>query len=257
MPFVKISLYACRKNARAALRRSGMAPVIAAIAFLCFFTVLGLCALFKCCFSAIPALSEALAYALAVLCSVICAVLLVAPFRVGLDAFILEFLRRGRVDHALLLSFYTEGRRYRAAVLSMLARVLRIFAFSLLLWTELLLGVAVTRVLLEGGDSVRATLVLGMTVLFFLLMCLFFAYSSASLFLTDAVLATSPLLTYRQAKALSALKMRHYRSKAIGHTLAFLPLFLLSLLLLGIPFMFLIPYIRASRCEMAALLLKS
>ncbi len=257
MPFVKISLHACRKKARTALRRSGMAPVIAALTFLCFFTVLGLCALFDYCFSAISAIPEALAYVLAVFCSVTCSALLIAPLRIGLDAFTLEFLRHGRVDHALLLSFYTEGGRYREAVRSMLARFLRIAAFALLLWAELLLGVAVTRVLLEGGDAVRATLVLGTAVLFFLLMCLFFAYSSASCFLTDAVLATSPLLTYRQAKALSALMMRHYRAKAIGHTLAFLPLFLLSLLLLGIPLMFLIPYIRASRCCMAALLLKS
>jgi len=256
MPFMKVSLFRCRKRARAVLRRSGIAPVIAALTFLSFFAFLGLCALCERLMLAVPSLPRSVSYVISVAASVLIGVLLLAPLSLGIDAFVLEHLRHGKADYSILLSFYTARKRYRAATARMLSRFLRFFGFTLLLWAVLALGGAVASSLYLGGDAVRATLVLCVTVLFFALTLLFWILSAARLFLTDAVLASSPLLTHRQAKALSALLTRAYRAKIVCHALSFLPLFLLSFLLLGIPLMCVIPYERVSRNEMALRLLK-
>ena len=257
MPFMKVSLFRCRKRARAVLRQSGIAPVIAALVFLSFFAFLGLCNLCERLVLAVPTLPRGIAYVIAVAASVLICVLLLAPLSLGTDAFILECLRHGRADYSIFLSFYTARKRYLAAIARMLSRFLRFFGFLLLLWAVLALGEAVASSLYSGGDAVRATLVLCITVLFFALTLLFWISSAARLFLTDAILASSPLLTHRQARALSALLTRAYRAKIVCHALSFLPLFLLSFLLLGIPLMCVIPYERASRNEMALQLLKS
>ena len=129
MPFMKVSLFRCRKRARAVLHCSGIAPVIAALTFLSFFALLGLCALCERLMLAVPSLPRSVSYVISVAASVLIGVLLLAPLSLGIDAFVLEHLRHGKADYSILLSFYTAHKRYLAATARMLSRFLRFFGF--------------------------------------------------------------------------------------------------------------------------------
>ncbi|MBO7171071.1 MAG: hypothetical protein J6W28_07845, partial [Clostridia bacterium] len=101
----------------------------------------------------------------------------------------------------------------------------------------------------------RATLVLGGTVLFLLLlsgMGLRFSYRS---YLMGAARFSVPTLSYRALGGVSSAGMRHRYGKAVLLDLSFLPLFVFGLLLLGIPLVFLIPRYFAARAEMCFSLL--
>ncbi len=260
MSFHKISLLACRKKARLALRHNTMTSIVAILIFFIFFTVLGTATLFYhgvfALFELVSFFSNQYAYVFAAIASLLSAVLLTAPLSFGINALVIEYFQHGKVDYSVVFAYFTHPSRYWCAVFSSLFSFARLALCAATVWMEMRLGAIVAKALLAGGDIVRSALVLGTTVLFFLLLLLFFTVSSANYFLIGAVSATSPMLSYRQCKAISFHRMRGVRLKTVWHDISFLPLIFFSFLLFGVPLLFVLPYMKASRHALALELLK-
>ena len=256
MLFKRKSFGICYKNARQMLKRTGIAFLLLVVSLLSFFALLGLCLTFRHLFSALP-MSAAAAYAMAILCSAFGVFMLIIPLSFGVDAMLLEYLKSGRMDVSIVFSFFTCGSRFCSAVTYALASFLRLAVFGITLWAMLYFGSRVARALLSAADAVRGAMVLFTTILFALLLLIFYAFSSADRFLLRAVMVNSPLLTYRQSSVISRFRMRYSRNVAFRFYAYYCFLFLMSLLLFGLPLVFIIPYMRASRCQLAAELLKS
>lgn len=260
MALEKISLRSCRKKARNALRKAPFSCAISVLTFLCIFSWIGIPLLFYCASFAwgdlCVSFSGLVAYALAVFISLLWGAFLTAPLSFGMNALVIEYFQHEKVSFDSIFAYFTDFSRLKCAFSSFFFAKCR-FAFCVgVIWLELHLGGRVAEALLAGGDAVRAAWVLGAVILFLILLVLFFCVSSANYFLIGAVSALSPMLSYRQCKAISFHKIRGYRWKAIKCNLHFLPHVIASLFLLGVPLFFLVPYMRASKLSFSLELLK-
>jgi hypothetical protein len=256
----KISVYAARKTARRHLRESGLCAKLAALYFLCFFSVCGISLfmyrLYSVLISYIKTVPPMLGYGLACAASILCIVLVVSPFYRGIEHLAMGYVLFGRLHYGAVLAFYTQSVRYRYAVCKGLSRIGRFALYVAVSFAAMRLGRRVAEHLIGEGDTVRGALVLGGTLLFMLLALVIFWFFAASRFLMGAATASAPLLSYRQILALSAVKMRVYRKKVFLYQISFIPLLILSIALLGLPLVFVLPYMRMTKCVLGAEILR-
>lgn len=182
---------------------------------------------------------------------------LLFPFWLGIKQVIYSALFHGRTDFSLVFSFFTGKRRYLYAI----GRALRVLgrlslAFGLL-YGIATLGNAVSADLVASHRPALALLVLVISIFFCILTVVTFSHWRSDGFLTDAILFQSTALTHRQANALSVSRMKTGRPLVRRLWLSFLPFWLLSLLLLGIPLFFVIPYYLSARAHLAHALINA
>ena len=188
--------------------------------------------------------------------SILGAVFFLAPLWRGLNAFPIYSMLSEEADIRMLFFFFSHKRRYCYAIRRTVRGIFRIVFFFALLIAVASLGRSVAEDLLKAGESAVALLVLLLSVFFSVLLVVAFARWRQDLFLLDYIFLSSPLLTYRQARTLSARRMRCGCRDLRQLNASFLPLWLLSVLGLGIPLVFVIPYYIVARGRLSVLLMK-
>jgi len=162
----------------------------------------------------------------------------------------------GRSESSLLFYCYSHKRRYlfavRRSMRNLCSCFLCIFALSLLS----LLGQSVGKHLLNAGRSAATLVILAFTAFFLLLVLFLFFSSRDDAFLWDAAFLSAPLLSLRQSYLISVRRMRSARAALRRLRYSFLPLWLLSILLLGIPLIVVFPYYLGTKTHLAAMLIK-
>lgn len=182
-------------------------------------------------------------------------VFLLSPLWRGVQALLLHRFLFGQTDFGLLFYFYSHRSRYAFSVRRSIRGLLRLALLLLLLSVGARLGVVVGDWLLISKQPAVALLV-GLLSLGFILLLLFvFFLWNADSFLMDAAFLSSPLLSYRQLHAISARKMKKGRGALRRLNLSFLPLWTVSVLLLGIPLVFVLPYYIVARSHLAVFLI--
>ena len=260
MPLTNISLRKTRKTARAYLRASKIAPMVALAWFISVVSVCGVAALMREFFFAptayIPAYSEMLAYTLACVASLLLVLFLIYPFYCGIDMLVMGYVLHKKIEWGSLFSFYTAANRYRYAVRIGAERVLRFFFCGATLWVVMRFGRSVASSLLASGDISRAAFVLCGTFLFLGITLWAFWCISATGFMMSASIASAPSLSYRQIKVLAKRTGKYWRRKVFWHQAMLLPLFIVSVLLFCVPLIFVIPYAKMSKCVLSRALLQ-
>jgi Ca2+/Na+ antiporter len=130
-------------------------------------------------------------------------------------------------------------------------RVARIAIFFLLFLAICLVGEKLSAYLLKSGDVARGSLVLGGTFLFVLLLLGLAYLVSLRTFLASAVRFGRPTLSFRKANMISACAMHHRYGTVIKLHLCFLPMFIFSILLFGLPFFFVFPQYLATKSALS------
>ena len=240
-----VSVFSVHKKARVCFRKTGFAFILFSVAFVSFFALLGAAAFFEGFFSSIvryTSMRLTMGYFLAAACTVFVFLFIVSPLWRGVYAIILGYLLYARSDLSAVFCFFTTRKRYLYAVCAAFSSFLRIFLLGLSLFFVLRIGRLLASDLLLIGEGVRATLVLSASVLFSFLLLAFFWVLSAGAYLTDAAFLSAPLLSYRQARAVSKCASRGHLRTILKHQLFLLPYILFSILCFGIPFVFVLPY---------------
>lgn len=241
----KLSVLSVHKKARMALKGKGMAFALSCFCLIFFFAILGIAALFEGIFftlSSYTPLQNGIAYALATAFSLLVSIFLLSPLVRGLHALTLGHLLHGRVEYGALFSFYTAKKRYFYAVRVAFSSLVRITVFALLFIVILRLGRTLADELIVSGDAPRAVLLLSLTVLFSVLSLLMLWVFSSAHFAMDAVFLSTPLLSYRQVKAVAKYALRGCLGTILKHQIIFAFYLFTSLLCLGIPLFFVLPY---------------
>lgn len=194
-------------------------------------------------------------FIVAISLTLLSALFLLSPLWRGIQALLLHRLLYGQADFNLLFYFYSHRSRYAFSVRRSFRSFLRLALLMLLLCVGARLGVLVGNWLLVSKQPAVALLV-GLLSLGFIFILLFvFSLWNSDSFLMDAAFLSSPLLSYRQILAVSERKMKRGRVALRRLNLSFIPLWLLSVLLLGIPLPFVVPYYITSRAHLAVFLI--
>ncbi len=176
---------------------------------------------------------------------------LLAPFWRGLQNIVFHGLFCGRFELGSLFYYFSHKKRYFFAVRHSIRSFARLVLCIALLFTVSALGNTVGSYLLEAGQNAIALLVFFLSAVFLCLVIFFFSLWRADAFLVNVAFLSAPLLSYRQLHLLSARKMKHSRRTLRRLNLSFCPLWLLSLLLLGFPLLFTVPYYITARAQLA------
>ena len=176
--------------------------------------------------------------------------LLFAPFSEGCAAFFYCLVRYGRRNFAEFFAFFLVGKRFRYALARYLCRLSRTLFFLAVFFSIAILGNGVGGYLAETGALARGALVLGGTLCFLLLLLVLYVRFSYRTYLMGAARFSVPALSFRSVGTVSSVGMRHRYGKVLCLDLSFLPLFIFSFLLLGIPLIFVIPHYLAAKAEM-------
>ncbi len=244
----------CKKKSIETLAQSKLTLPVLLLVFLVLFSFLGACYLSFALLNLFLPIQRAGIYASAF--SLFTAVFLLAPLWRGLEMLFLHDILFGRREASLLFYCYSHKRRYFFAVVRSMCALggVALCILCMLLLTDL--GQSVGKKLLDANRSAAALLILSLTVLFlFLILFCFFSCRNDS-FLWDAVFLSAPLLSFRQSHILSARRMRSERRALRRLRCSFLPLWLLSFLLLGLPFIVVFPYYLGAKAHLAAALIK-
>lgn len=183
-------------------------------------------------------------------------VFLLAPLWRGLKMIYLHALLFGRTEMSLLFYCYSHSRRYffavRRSIRNIGGAMLCFLALSLLS----ALGQGVAQHLLDAGRQAASLLILLLTAAFFfiVLFCFFSFYNDA--FLWDAVFLSAPLLSYSQSRTVAVRRMRSEKAAVRRLRCSFLPLWVLSFLLFGLPLVFVLPYYMAVKAHLAVSLIQ-
>lgn len=201
--------------------------------------------------AAIPCVPSFVAYGCAALVSFAFWLFVLAPFSAGIELLLARYVSERVVSVSCFLAFFAERKRYRFAVFAAGGRALRFGLGISLVFSVLYFGKRVATALIDGGDLVRATVVLCGTVLFLFIAVWLWWLFSADAFLLDAVHSSAPSLTYRQAALLAKRGIKHYKGKVFARQLRVLGLVFLSAFALGIPLFWVIPYAKLSKHVLA------
>lgn len=246
------SVIACHKKAREALRgKSGVRLLSVALLFLCFFAFCGIAAAGLAVMHAFFPQGGSAFYLLVACVTLLLVGILWAPVWEGLLSLFCRLVRHGHVGAAELLSFCVDKKRYRYSFLRYLGRLLRATLFWGAAISVARLGYAVAAYLAEAGAVARAALVLGGTVCFLALLLLLALRFSYRTYLMEAARFAVPTLSFRSVGVISAGAMRHKYGRVLLLDVSFLPMFIFSFLLLGIPLFYVFPHYVAARTEMA------
>ena len=129
--------------------------------------------------------------------------------------------------------------------------MLRGLLYCGLLFTLSHLGTHVGRYLIEADREAVALLILSLSIFFVLLLSFIFFLWRSDSFLMDATLLAAPNLSYHQLHALSSLRMKRGRQILWRMNVSFVPLFLLSFLMAGLPLVVVVPYYVVTRSCLA------
>ena len=204
-----------------------------------------------------PTLSQGMTYAVPLCVTLLCIWFLLAPLWRGVCALLLHRFLFGETDFGLVFYFFSHRKRYAFSLRKSLRAFVRLTLLFLLTAVGAGLGTAVGNWLLLSGQPAVALLVGMLSLAFIILLCLVFSMWGADSFLMDAAFLSSPLLSYRQLQALSARKMKRGRRALYRLNFSFLPLWILSVVLLGVPLVFFIPYYITARSRLAAVLIRN
>ncbi len=254
-----VSVFSAHKRARGSLRGSHMAVVLFALSLLSFFAFCGAAAFLEGVFAVLAKstpMKAHVGYLLALSCSLLFVLFLIAPLWRGMHALSLGFLLYGQMDYGALFCFFSAKKRYLFAVRASFSALLRLIIFLASLFLTLRFGRALASDLFTLGDTARAVLVLSLTVLFCVLLAFSHLYISLQGYLLDAVAVSAPLLRYRQMKAVSKCAMRGRYGVVLRHRLCFFLYAILSLICLGIPLVFVLPYRFVAKDALALKLLE-
>lgn len=180
---------------------------------------------------------------------------LIAPLWHGIRAVVIHVFLYGRLDFGYFFFFMRDGKRYRFAVRYAVRSLVRFHFCALLLVVLAALGSSVGTHLIATEREAFAMLVLTVDAVFLFLTLVCFSLWRADSFLMDAAILAAPSLTYRQARALSMLRMKEGRRALRRLNTSFLPLWIVSVLLLGVPLIFVVPYHVTSRASLACRLI--
>lgn len=257
----------CAKSRRL-MRKKPLRRTLRFAFLLCLFAVLGIyAAVGTAAFALAPSFGlsggEPLVYAVCGTLSCLLTFLFVTPLWEGILAFAFHAAEKERADFATLFAFYTDARLYRFALLRGMGRMGRLLLWSVLTVT---LATGACHASKTVGGAVGA-LILALTFWFLLFLPFFFLYAAKDRFLLNALkteneAAAVSVIADSGAKrshfplaAISRKKIRFYRGRVTGLTVRFLPLFLLSVLLAGIPFFYTLPYFITARAVLRSRIL--
>lgn len=192
----------------------------------------------------------------ALLFALVASIFLLGPLWRGLQMLFLHELLFKRKETSLLFYCYSHKRRYTFAVRRSVCELLFLALFVIILGVVTHAGMQGTRYLLRVEREGGALIALSLTV--FLLFLAWFLYSlfRANRFLLDAVFLSAPLLSYRQAKAISGRRIRGEKETLRRFRRSFLPLWFFTVLLLGFPLPILLPYYAGAKAHLAAALIQ-
>ena len=254
-----VSVFFMHKRARIALKGTGIAFTVSVVSFLCFFAFLGVASFFESIFMALvehTPMSYIVGYLLSFGTTVCVLIFLISPLWRGIHAFVLGYLLNSRIERGAIFSFYTAKKRYLYAVRVAASSLLRIALFLTSLFFVLRIGRLLSLDLLRVGECARAVLVLSITVLFSLLLLVVFCLFSVRDYLLDAAFVSAPLLSYKQVRAISKYAVRGHISAVFKHWALLFSWFLVSLLCLGAPLLFVLPYAFMSKSVLSLTLLR-
>jgi hypothetical protein len=178
-------------------------------------------------------------------------IFLLAPFWFGLQNIIFHGLLCGRFELGSLFYYFSHKKRYFFAIRHSIRAFARLALCVALLLTVSALGNTVGNHLLEAGQNALALLVFLLSAVFLCLVIFFFSLWRADAFLVNVAFLSAPLLSYRQLHLLSACKMKQGRHALRRLNFSFCPLWLLSVLLAGFPFLFTVPYYITARAQLS------
>ena len=183
------------------------------------------------------------------------ALYLLSPFWEGILAFCNRAVLDKGADFSLLFSFCIEKRLTRFALLRGGGRVLR-----LLFWALFSLFVSYLGLFAAWEMQKARILILVITAVLLLFLLLFFLHMEKDMLLWNAVLTralkdekegnSAPIPSYSVICYASARCVRRYTRSALLLFLRYLPLFIVSVLFLGIPFLFFLPRYLLTRAAL-------
>lgn len=172
---------------------------------------------------------------------------LIFPLWQGVRMLIIQSLLCGRLDFEYLLFFLRSKKRYLFSVHRAFRSLLRIHLYLVVFVLLSRLGVTVGRELLGADREACALLVFLFTAFVICLWTFFLLQRQADAFLIDVALLSAPTLSYGSLYKISAVRMKQGRRVLRRLNFSFLPHFIFSVLLLGVPCIFVIPYYITAR----------
>ena len=180
---------------------------------------------------------------------------LLFPLWYGLKEMIICALLCGRTEYERVFACFFDKMRYLRALWRGISSLFRLSLVLLLLYALATLGSTVGRYLTDAGRPALALSVLFVSLALAAFACYTVFRWQTDGFLVDALLASSRSLSLWQTRAISVSRMKTGRAALARLRRSFLPLWLLSLLLLGIPLFFVFPYYLTARARLAIYLI--
>ncbi len=251
----KCLVRSCKSEAQRALKKSHLYFPMLLITVLSF---LSFCGIFAISFAIEGMLfPDRHVQPVSILLSLAFSLLCLTPLLRGVKMLPLHGTLFTRNERSLLFYCFTHRHRYVYAVRKAVGVLFRV---SLCLFTVLSIvfgGEMLAKHLLYRDRGKEALLMLALGAGVLLLLLFLFSLWQDSSFLLDAVHLSAPLLSYRQARALSLRAMRRGRAVLWRLRLSFLPLWMLSLLFFGLPLFFVFPYYWGARAHLAVSLIQN
>ena len=245
----KLLLRASKKKALEILAKNRLWLLMFLIAFLILCAFLGISYFGYALFNLFLAKREATLCA--ALLSFLVALFVLSPLWRGLQMLLLHGLIFGRTEISLLFYCYSHKKRYLRALRRCLGGIFFLVLCFFLLFAVALSGLRVGQYLLYAEREACALFILTLTFLFLLLIVFFFQALRDDAFLLDAVMLSAPLLSYRQCRATAARVISHKKETVRRFRRTFIPLWLLSFLLLGLPLVVVLPYYMGTKACLA------
>lgn len=255
-----LALHHICRRARRLMRKKTIRRTLLFALPLFFFSLLGVFALVRAAVLALWPLwglrVDGVFYLLCGGAAYLLSLLFLSPLWEGILAFAYRAAKQERADMTALGLFYMGARAYRFALLRGLGRMGR---FLLWAFVSMGLGCVAVTVASKVGD-VAGALLLALTFWLLLFLPFWFLHAGKDQFLSNAVkvdheFALSHAQHMGEVKRLSHFaigeaareKVLLHRSAVWRLNLRFVPLFLLSVLLLGLPLLYVLPYFVLSR----------
>ena len=247
-----VSVRASKKNAFALLKENHLWYPIFLLFFLTLFAFVGVAYLLEALIACLPIpggshASTLVSYVLLLFLGMF----LVFPIWHGVRMLLIRLLFCGRLEFEYLFFFLRNKKHYWFSVRFSFRFLLRMHLYLVTLTLLSRLGRAVGDYLISAEREAFALLILLLCGFFALLLSLFFLRWQADTLLMDIALYSSATLSYHSLYKLSAVRMKNGRRALRKLNRSFIPHFLLSVLLLGLPLVFIIPYYITARACLA------
>lgn len=246
------SVRVCKKNAIAILKENRLWYPIFLLFALAFLSLVGIACLLEAFLPQLgisdnPGTVLLVSYASLLLCGIF----LIFPLWQGVRMLVTQSLLCGRLDVEYLLFFLRSRKHYFFSLRRAFRSLVRIHLYLAVFVLLSRLGVVVGRELMWADREACALLVFLFSAFIICLWTVFLFRRQADTFLMDVALLSAPALSYGSLYKLSAVRMKQGRRALCRLNFSFLPHFILSVLLLGVPYIFVIPYYITARACLA------